>query len=218
MKILVSILLSVTVLLSTEFSDFINKKNCNQIIDKSVYTVCYNYHHKGSLFVGYTLDGDLVNKGNIKKRGRFYTEKNLPKKYRSHTKDYTHSGYDRGHLASDASFDWDEKVMRKTYSMVNVIPQSPKVNRKLWIKSEKYERLVSTQLGSVNVINGVVYDENPKRIGKNQISVPKGFWKMIYNDEKDFKKCFYYSNDLDVVVKGDKLKHHQIDCGKLVKD
>lgn len=101
--------------------------------------------------------------------------------------------------------------------MVNVVPQSPKVNRKLWIKSEKYERLVSTQLGSVNVINGVVYDDNPKRIGKNQISILKGMWKMIWNDDKDFKKCFYYTNDLDVVVKGDKLKHHRINFEKLHK-
>lgn len=217
MKILVSMLLSVTVLLSTEFSDFINKTNCNQIIDKSVFSVCYDYNHKGSLFVGYTLDGNLVNKGNIKQRSEFYTEKNILKQYRSHTKDYTNSGYDRGHLASDASFDYDEKVVRKTYSMCNIIPQSPMVNRKLWIKVEEYERFISTQLGKVNVINGVVYDTNPKRIGENQISIPKGFWKMLWNDEKKFQKCFYYSNDLDVDVKGDKLKSHQIECERLIK-
>ena len=55
---------------------------------------------KGAKYVFYTLDGKLVNKLNIKKRPSFYTEKNLKKKYRSHTRDYTHSGYDRGHLAN----------------------------------------------------------------------------------------------------------------------
>ena len=59
----------------------------------------------------------------IKKRPSFYTEKNLKKKYRSHTRDYTHSGYDRGHLANDASFDYDKKIVRKTYTMANIIPQ-----------------------------------------------------------------------------------------------
>lgn len=124
MKILLLILLSFTYLLSTEISDFINKKNCNQIIDKSVYSICYDYHLKGAKFVGYTLDGNLVNKINIKKRGKFYTESNLPIQYRSNSNDYKNSGYDRGHLANDADFDYDEKIMRKTYSMANIIPQA----------------------------------------------------------------------------------------------
>ena len=38
---------------------------------------------------------------------------------------------------------------------------------------------------------------------------------MIYNDEKGYKKCFYYENDIEAKVKEDKLRSHQIDCGKL---
>ena len=108
---------------ATDLSDYINKKKCDQIIDKKVYTICYDYMEKGALYVSYTLNGELVNKENIKRRYSFYTEKNLPKNYRSQSRDYSHSGYDRGHLASDASFDYNEKTLRKTYSMANVIPQ-----------------------------------------------------------------------------------------------
>lgn len=215
MKILLSFSLSFTYLLSTEISDFINKEACDQVVNKSVYSVCYDYYHKGATYVGYVLNGELVNKVNIKKRDSFYTEKNIPKQYRSYPKDYTHSGYDRGHLACDASFDHDHKAVRKTYSMVNIIPQSPMVNRKLWSKAESYERYAASKLGNVTVINGVRYSKNSKRIGSNQISVPDGFWKMIYNDDKNFKKCFYYTNDLDTDVKGDKLKYHQIECSEL---
>ena len=202
-------------LFATDVTDFINKKNCDQIIDKQVYTICYDYKLKGAKYVAYQLDGNKVNAVNIKKRPSFYTEKNIKKKYRSHTRDYTHSGYDRGHLANDASFDYDKKVVRKTYSMANIIPQAPKVNRKTWIKAEKLERQVASKLGEVSVINGVVYSSNPKRIGKNQIAVPDAFWKMIYNDEKNYKKCFYYENDLNIDIKSDKLKNHLVDCNTL---
>jgi len=99
--------------------------------------------------------------------------------------------------------------------MANIIPQAPKVNRKTWIKAEKLERKIASKLGKATVINGVVYSSSPKRIGNNQIAVPKAFWKMIYNDEKNYKKCFYYENDLNVNVKSDKLKNHLIDCEKL---
>ena len=196
------------------FADF-DASKCDQIIDKQVYKICYSYRYKGALAVWYKLDGNLVNKINIKKRPSFYTEKNLKKRYRSHSRDYTHSGYDRGHLANDASFDYDMKIVRKTYTMANIIPQAPMVNRKTWIKAEKLERSVAVSLGSVNVYNGVVYGLKPQRIGKNQIAVPKAFWKMIYNDEKGYKKCFYYKNDLNTTSMEDKLKNHLVDCEML---
>jgi endonuclease G len=215
MKSLITLLFVSASIYATNLSDYINKQNCNQIIDKQVYTICYDYKAKGAKYVAYTLDGSKVNAVNIKKRSSFYTEKNLKKKYRSHTKDYAHTGYDRGHLANDASFDYDKKIVRKTYTMANIIPQAPNVNRRTWIKAEKLERSVASKLGEVSVINGVVYSSNPKRIGKNKIAVPDGFWKMIYNDAKNYKKCFYYKNDLSAITKGDKLKHHLVDCNKL---
>ena len=216
LKILTIIFLSLlSTLQATDLNDYINKANCDQIIDKQVYTICYDYEMKGAKYVAYTLDGSKVNAINIKKRNSFYTEKNLPNQYRSHNKDYTHSGYDRGHLANDASFDYDKKVVAKTYTMANIIPQVPNVNRKTWIKAEELERKVAVGLGMVNVLNGVVYSSNPPRIGKNKIAVPDGFWKMIYNDKENYKKCFYYENDLNAVVKGDKLKSHLVDCASL---
>lgn len=105
--------------------------------------------------------------------------------------------------------------MRKTYTMANIIPQSPLVNRKTWIKAEKYERLIALKLGEVSVLNGVIYGDNPKRIGKSNLSIPLGFWKMIFNDKKNFKKCFYYKNDLNIETKNDKLRSHLIDCEEI---
>ena len=214
-KLILIVFFLFSTLQATNLNNYINKANCDQIIDKQVFTICYDYKMKGTKYVSYTLDGNKVNAVNIKKRHSFYTEKNLPKKYRSHSRDYTHSGYDRGHLANDASFDYDKKVVRKTYSMANIVPQAPKVNRNTWIKAEKLERKVAVGLGMANVLNGVVYSSNPPRIGKNKIAVPDGFWKMIYNDKKNYKKCFYYNNNLNIVAKGDKLKSHLVDCNTL---
>ena len=154
-KVLLSFLITLTFLNATEIKNLINKKNCNHIIDKDVHTIWYDYFYKGAKYVAYTLNADLLNKGNIKERGAFYTESNIPHKYRSNSSDYTNSGYDRGHIANDASFDYDEKAMRKTYSMSNIIPQSQLVNRNTWIKVERYERLVASKLGYVSVLNGV---------------------------------------------------------------
>ncbi len=195
---------------------FINNTNCDQIIVKSVYKICYNYKLKGAKFVAYTLDGNKVDSSlHIKKRPQFYVENQIPVKYRSYPTDYTHSGYDRGHLANHADFDYSASAVYQTYSMANIIPQDPKVNRDTWVKAEKYERAVAKSIRTISVINGVDYTQTPKRIGKHQIAVPESFWKIIYNNDKKFMRCFKYTNSQPTDTTKDTLKSHQIDCNSL---
>ncbi|EAU56003.1 DNA/RNA non-specific endonuclease [Mariprofundus ferrooxydans] len=201
---------------ATEIRDFINSRNCDQVLDKGFYQICYDYSAKGARYVGYTLDGSKVNAGDIKKRPRFYPDTAIPAKYRTTSSDYTKNEFhaDRGHLAPDASFDWSQKSLHSVYSMANIIPQYSKINRKTWVKAEKYERLVATKLGKVTVINGVIYGLNPQRMRKSGIAYPEAFWKMLY-DNHGFERCFYYKNDSHAKIKGDKLRDHVVDCGGL---
>lgn len=195
--------------------DFIDKSKCDQIIDKQVFKICYSYKHKGALAVWYDLDGALVNETNIKKRASFYNEKTIPMKYRTKPKNYSKTGFDRGHLANDASFDYDKKVLKKTYTMANIIPQYPKVNRYTWIKAERYERMVASKLETVTVINLVNYQDDPKTI-KNDISIPTSYTKVLFNNKADFSRCLKYENIKDIDVKKDKLKQHNINCLNLL--
>jgi len=201
---------------ATEIRDFINNQNCDQILDKGFYQICYDYRAKGAKYVAYTLDGIKVNSRNIKKRPRFYPDKAIPKKYRTTSSDYTHNEFhaDRGHLAPDASFDWSKKSLKSVYSMANIIPQYRYINRKTWVKAEKYERQVASKLGAVTVINGVVYGDYRKRLRKSGIAYTVGFWKMLY-DGNGFERCFYYENDSKSKIKGDKLRDHVVDCSRL---
>lgn len=212
------LLSSLTLLLNaTDISSFINLKICDQIIDKQVYKICYSYKYKSALAVWYELDGNLVHKDDIKERPSFYSEKNIPIKYRSKSADYTNSGFDRGHLASDASFDWDKKAQAKTYSMANIVPQYPTLNRNIWIKAETYERFIASKLGKATVINLVDYSQSQIQIGKNNITVPNTFYKIILNDKIEFKKCFKYENKNKINIKEDDLKDHLIDCKRITR-
>lgn len=200
-------------------SQFFNKKDCDQILrNKGYFTTCYSYKHKGAKYVGYKLSEDLINAKNIKKRPRFYKDLDIPKRYRSEYKDYTRNlyGMDRGHLAPDAAFDYSSKSLNATYIMSNIIPQAKSVNRskKMWAGVERYARYMASSLGYVNVLNGVKYGKNPKKIGKNRISVPSGFWKMVYNEKKDFKKCFYFENKKQ---SANSIKEFVVDCRKIIK-
>jgi len=123
------IIFSFTSVFAITASNFINQKDCDQIIEKNFITICYDYNLKAPTAVSYILDGGLVNELNIEKRPSFKIERTIEREYRASYSDYTHSGYDRGHLALDVAFDWSEESLNEVYSLANIIPQARKVNR-----------------------------------------------------------------------------------------
>ena len=98
--------------------------------------------------------------------------------------------------------------------MANIVPQEPDVNRHTWVKAEKYERTVAKKLGYVNVLNIITYSNTPQRIGKHQIAVPADFIKVVYNDDKNFKRCFSYHNSKPDA--NDNIKDHEVSCSMML--
>ena len=190
---------------------FINHSVCDKIIDKQFFDVCYSYNLKAAKAVAYRLDGDLVNEKNIKDRPNFYAEPTLKDNQRATTSDYTNSGYDRGHMAPDAAFDWSQESLEATYSLANIIPQIPKVNRDMWVDVEKYARDKAVDLGYINVVNVVKYTTKPTRIGDDAIAVSYGFYKVLYNNNENYEQCYYYANK-DNNSSNDKLSLHEVNC------
>jgi len=176
---------------AVEISDYIDTKQCDKVIDKQLYNICYSYKHKGALSGWVRLDGALVNSGDIKKRPRFYSEKNLPVQYRSKYKDYTGFGKDwnRGHfVVADADFDYDKKALSKAYTMANIIPQAAPVNQRTWTKVERYGRKLATKFGYVNSISIARYNGN-ETIGNN-VAIPTDLYRIYYNNNKNFLGVF----------------------------
>jgi len=191
-------------------SKFINSINCDKIIDKVFYKICYDKSYRASKCVAYTLEGDLVNEKNIKERPRFYPEETINDPYRAYYKDYTNSGYDRGHLAPDAAFDWSEESLNSVYSLANIIPQDRNVNEHQWVKAEEHARKMAVKYIKIKVLNIIIYPKNSKTIGEDNISVSKGFYKIMYNKSQNYKECFYYENNAS--MNKNTLNGNKVDC------
>ena len=205
---------------SIELDNFINYNNCDQVLEKefstgSLLSICYDYGYKSSKYVAYMLDGTLVNAVNINSRPSYHVEWEIPSEYRT-TFTYTQTGYEHGHLAPDASFDYNEEDLELVYSLVNIVPQDPTVNGNFWSDVENYARDKAVQLGELNVINGMVFGQDPDYIGENRMAVAKAFWKILYNDEKEFRECYYYDNFVLGDANLDALDKHKVDCVRLI--
>jgi len=194
---------------------FINDQ-CDMVVDKVFLAVCYDYEKKAARSVAYTLEGDLVNELNIEERPEFYEEESIDVAYRATLDDYVGSGYDRGHLAPDASFDWSQESLEATYSLANIIPQVPEVNRYMWVDVESYARDKAVELGSLEVVNVVDYSQSTQTIGEGAVAVSSGYYKILSNPEADYLECFYYANDPDANNTDDSLLMHWVACDDLL--
>jgi len=202
-------------------NQFFNDNQCDQILHNNGYfETCYSYRNKGAKFVAYSLDGSKVNSINIKKRPRFYEDLHIPKQFRSTYSDYTRNIYhqDRGHLCPDAAKDWSRQSLHSIYVLSNIIPQYYLINRgkHYWAGVERYARYTAKKLGSVNILNGVIYGAHPKRIGHNQIAVPKAYWKMVYSKKNNFQKCFYFENNKNFILDKKSIKDFVVNCNSLL--
>lgn len=199
---------------ATQVTDYVDKSKCDQIVDMQLYQICYSYKYKGALSGWVTLDGKLLAGEGIKKRPKFYGEPTIPMKYRTKPADYKGFGDDwnRGHfIVADADLDYDIKALNKAYTMANIIPQSAPMNQKTWTKVEKYGRILAQKLGTINSISIARYD-NPNQMIGNNIVIPTKIYRIYYNNDAKFEKCFEYENRLDINWKNDNLRDHEINC------
>jgi len=197
------------------FKSFFTKEKCDKILIDT-FTICYDHDRKSPTAVYVEVTGETVEK-DIDKRPPFFTDKRVKKEFRTTSKDYTNTGYDRGHFgASDASHDWDKKHQKATYSMANIVPQTPFANRYKFIALEKHEREMAVKYGRLENLTIAYWNNRPKKIGDSQLHVPSGFAKL-YTDGKNYKECFFvWNNDKYDKSDGQDPNKYKQDCDKLI--
>jgi DNA/RNA endonuclease G (NUC1) len=93
-------------------------------------------------------------------------------------RDFTNSGYDRGHMAPNADFNDNYKNAVLTFFIANVWPQTPEVNRTSWLRTETETRRLASEYLVVKVV--IIVDEfTDKKVGN--ISVPLNFKRRVYD-------------------------------------
>ena len=93
--------------------------------------------------------------------------------------DYTGSGYDKGHLDPAEDNTFNITAMNECFYMSNMSPQLPEFNRGIWKVLESQVRYWAKKYGDIYVIDGGIFSDGMKAIGKNNVSVPTQFFKVI---------------------------------------
>jgi DNA/RNA endonuclease G (NUC1) len=156
------------------------------------------------------------NEGHKGNRPPFFAESTVQTPFRVNPKDYNDSRLDRGHLVPAADFSHCDVLYRRTFSMANIAPQAPLLNRGIWERLESWIRyyLLQYHFEEVVVVTGPVFApvflDNQwlylnRTLGAfpNLITVPTHFYKVILG-----RTSASGSTKQDVVVAAFLLPNH----------
>ncbi len=93
-------------------------------------------------------------------------------------RDYSNSGYSRGHMAPAGDMKWSEEAMYESFYLSNICPQKAELNDGAWKRLEGRVRALAKE-GSVYICCGPIVNESPKRIGQHKVAVPNQFFKAL---------------------------------------
>lgn len=151
------------------------------------FSLLYDEEHEQPMWVAYHLSREELY-GTSKRKDNFRADPSIPTESAS-LSDYRGSGYDRGHLIPAADLSWSEEAMSDSFYLSNMSPQEPQFNRGIWSTLEATVRNFADTEGGVYVVTGPILTDGPyMTIGKNEVTVPKHYYKVILDyTEPDFK-------------------------------
>lgn len=103
--------------------------------------------------------------------------------------DYTHSGYDKGHLAPCDDMCWSKVAESESFYMSNMSPQTHSFNAGVWKRLEGLIRKYAKTYDTIYVATGPILQNGLKTIGKNKVAVPEYFYKVVLVYKENDKRC-----------------------------
>ena len=157
-------------------------KSEGEIVKHSYIIMSYNEKHEQANWVFYKLNQRNIN-GDSKRKDNFRTDP-LVSSGSAELIDYKGSGYDRGHLAPAGDMKMTNNSMSESFYLSNISPQYPSFNRGGWKRLETLIRKWATSK-SLNIYTAGILGNDLNSIGPNQVSIPRKFYKIIFDTSNE---------------------------------
>ena len=166
--------------------------NKSSVVTHSAYHLKYSEAHEQPEWVVYLLTNNMVKQLNANRKS-YFKKDTLIETESATPKDYLQSNYDRGHMVPPADMRINDKYMGEAFLMSNVSPQNSDFNGGIWKDLEHKVRGWALAEDSLVVITGPVFKEMKLRLGKNKVTVPSHFFKVILDiTGPDYKAVAFY--------------------------
>ncbi len=156
---------------------FLPTSTTGQVIHHDGYSLSYHEAHEQAEWVAYELKRAHLSNTNFK-RPYFEIDKAV-RTGAAHWRNYKNSGYDRGHLCPAADRKYSQEAHDETFLTSNISPQIPEFNAGIWNTLEQKVRYWARKYDGVFVVTGGILTKDLNGIGKEEVSVPDYFYKVL---------------------------------------
>lgn len=168
--------------------DYLPTSTTNQIVKHKAYTLSYSETHEQAEWVAYELLADTYNNRDYTRP--YFIDDPYVKTYSADWKNYKNSGYDKGHLCPAADRKESYELYKETFYTSNISPQKSKFNAGVWNRLEQKVRYWADKYNGLYVVTAGVLSYDLDTIGRENVSVPKYFYKVLLS--KDQKRMIAF--------------------------
>ncbi len=176
---------------------------CDQLLKKTYYWSCYSADYRQARWTYHQLTRAQI-EGPQGRTNRFQVDEEL-QFAPVDPRDYTGTGYDRGHLVPAGDMKLNLRSMTESFLMSNVSPQLPGFNRGIWVRLENSFRKWVLELEAGFVVTAPVLTPELPRLAAG-IAIPQAFYKIIYLPQESRMRAYLIPN-ASLPAKG--LEHYR---------
>lgn len=170
-----------------DVKEYLPEAKQGTIYHKPHFSISYVEEYEIPEWVAYKLTVDMMNSPKSPRDQDFNPDPAIITTS-AHYHDYKQSGYRRGHLVPSADMAWNKEAMDATFLLSNIAPMLETFNDGIWLELEHNIRDWSRAYKEVTVLAGPVFDDPITTIGKNEVLVPRKFFKAVLTyDNKEPK-------------------------------
>jgi endonuclease G len=173
------LILILCISIASSAQELLPTSTSGQIVKHTYYTLSYCEKDEQPEWVYYELTSEMV-------RGRQPRSDDYRPDFQISTisaqlEDYRGSGFDRGHLCPAGDMKLNPTSMSESFYLSNMSPQDKDFNAGIWNTLEDRVRKWALTFERIYVVTGGVLTSNKGKIGSNGVSIPKYFYKVIYD-------------------------------------
>ena len=178
-SILTFLILILCISSASSAQELLPTSTTGQIVKHTYYTLSYCEKNEQAEWVFYVLTSEMV-RGRQPRTDDYRPDEKVSS-VSAQLEDYRGSGYDRGHLCPAGDMKLNLTSMSESFYLSNMSPQEKDFNAGIWNTLEDRVRKWALTSGRIYVVTGGVLTSNKGKIGSNGVSIPKYFYKVIYD-------------------------------------
>jgi endonuclease G len=163
------------------------------IIHHTSFSLSYNSSYVLPSWVAYKVTKSQVNV-NEKIKAKYKADPAVTTRS-GDKKDYKDGGYLMAQLVNNFDVQLFQNGQEETHYMSNIVPMKLAFYNHVWIRTEELIRLWNANTDGIYVVCGPILTDTPfTTIGENKISIPKRYYKAIYDPKNQKAIGFIFRN------------------------